>query len=101
MSYQYQTPPGRDPHLWDLAQRRASFKSHLATYVIVNLFLWGIWFFTGRGGDKAPWPVWPTLGWGIGLAFHYLAAYVTPRGHKAVEAEYEKLARNSSDNSNQ
>jgi hypothetical protein len=91
-----QTPPDKDPRMWDLAQRRASFKRHLATYIVINIFLWLIWYFTGRNGDGDngfPWPVWSTLGWGVGLAFHYIGAYVTPQSNSA-DREYEKLMRN-------
>ena len=91
-----QQASGRDPQLWEIAKRRASFKYHLATYIVINLFLWAIWFFTGDPGntrDKYPWPIWSTLGWGIGLLFHFLGAYVFPR-ENSVEKEYEKLIRN-------
>ena len=88
---------GKDPQLWEIAKRRASFKTHLATYIVINLFLWAIWFFTGDRGEvrinKYPWPIWSTLGWGIGLFFHFLGAYVFPR-ENAAEKEYEKLIRN-------
>lgn len=90
-----QTPPDKDPRMWDLAQKRASFKKHLATYIVINIFLWLIWYFTGRNGDDnrgLPWPVWSTLGWGVGLAFHYINAYVTPQSD-SVDREYEKLMR--------
>ena len=40
MSHYNPPPPDRDPHLWEIAQRRAGFKSHLATYIVVNIFLW-------------------------------------------------------------
>ena len=91
---------GKDPQLWEIAKRRASFKYHLATYVVINLFLWAIWFFTGDRDDireKYPWPIWPTLGWGVGLVFHFLGAYVFPRDNSA-EKEYEKLIRNKKNN---
>ncbi len=90
------TPEGKDPILWEIAQKRAAFKKHLTSYVILNAFFWAIWFFTGgitkvyNGQFNLPWPVWPALGWGIGLAFHYRDAYVTPKSN-AVEQEYEKL----------
>lgn len=88
---------GRDPQLWEIAKRRASFKNHLATYIVVNCFLWAIWFFTDNdidvGEHKYPWPVWSTLGWGIGLLFHFLGAYVYPKENSAQQ-EYEKLLRN-------
>ncbi len=92
MSYQQRTPEGKDPQLWDIALRRASFKRHFVTYVIVNAFLWALWYFTGNEtyGSSLPWPAWSTLGWGIGLAFHYISAYVTTQSN-AVDKEYEKL----------
>lgn len=90
----YNTPPGKDPQLWEIAQRRASFRYHLAAYVIVNIFFWILWLFTEdeKFNDGWPWPVWPMLGWGIGLTFHYLGAFVFPKSN-SVEKEYEKLKR--------
>ncbi|HWJ28742.1 MAG TPA: 2TM domain-containing protein [Flavisolibacter sp.] len=38
------------------------------------------------------WPVWPTLGWGTGLTFHFSGAFVFPCSN-SVEREYEKLIR--------
>ena len=96
MSYQT-VPEGKDPNLWQLAQRRASFKRHLATYLVINLFLWVLWYFTKgmydsdyNGYNILPWPIWPMVGWGIGLTFHYISAYVST-GFSSVEREYNKL----------
>jgi hypothetical protein len=93
-----ETPPGRDADLWRIAQKRASFKSHLATYIIVIGFLWLLWFFTGDRSfnDGIPWPAWATVGWGIGLLFNYLGAYVHTTD--AVENEYQKLKNQQSKN---
>ena len=44
-----------------------SFKIHLTAYLLVNVFLIGIWAASGGGGF---WPIWVILGWGIGLAAH-------------------------------
>lgn len=95
MSHHQPAPPDRDPQLWEIAQRRASFKSHFAYYLIINGFLWAIWFFYSRRTDHngLPWPVWCSMGWGIGLLFHFLGAYVYPEAN-SVEKEYEKLNRN-------
>jgi len=94
MSHYNPAPPDKDPKLWEIAQRRAGFKSHLGTYIVVNLFLWGIWYFTSQRYDHNgfPWPVWSTFGWGIGLFFHFMGAYVFPKAN-SVEKEYEKLMR--------
>lgn len=48
-------------------KRKQEFRQHLVSYVIVNGFLVALWAITSRGYF---WPVWPMLGWGIGLAFH-------------------------------
>lgn len=95
MSHYHQTPPDKDPRLWQLAQRRASFKSHLLTYLIVNAGLWLIWYFTGGRtyGNSIPWPAWASFGWGIGLVSHYFSAY-TNNGFASVENEYDKLTKN-------
>lgn len=94
-SNQYSRPEetgNRDPKVWEMAQRRVSFKNHLAVYIIVNIFLWGIWYFyTDDNGGY--WPVYSTFGWGIGLAFHFLGAYVFPK-ENSVEREYDKMIRN-------
>ena len=84
----------RDPQLWEIAQRRVSFKYHLVTYIIINAFLWIVWAMSGSKNDHndLPWAIWPTLGWGLGLFFHFLGAFVFPK-QNAVEKEYEKLMR--------
>ncbi|RYZ20155.1 MAG: 2TM domain-containing protein [Chitinophagaceae bacterium] len=83
----------RDPRLWRIARRRASFRRQLATYLVVNAFFWAIWFFTGRPyySGSIPWPIWPMLGWGIGIALSWYHAY--GGGSDAEEREYERLAR--------
>ncbi|MBL7742851.1 MAG: 2TM domain-containing protein [Chitinophagaceae bacterium] len=94
MEHYSTTPPDKDPNLWEIARKRASFKSHLITYLVVNAFLWALWFFS-HGHDRAdqwPWPLWPTLGWGVGIVFNYFGAYVYPEVNSA-EREYEKLKR--------
>ena len=72
MSYYRQPPPpDKDPQLWYIAQKRASFKYHLATYVVINAFFWVIWYFNGQHGSHSvwPWPVWPMLGGVSGFSF--------------------------------
>lgn len=83
----------KDETLWRLAQKRARFKRHLFTYLVVNTFLWCIWYFSHRdysGESGIPWPVWPMFGWGLGIVFQYFEAYHTDLGWNA-EKEYEKL----------
>lgn len=82
----------KDEQLWRIAKKRVEFKRHLATYIIINGFLWALWFFTGQeemDEPNFPWPIWSTIGWGIGLAFSYVKAYHS--NVDAVEKEYQKL----------
>ena len=46
---------------------KRDFWSHIIVYLVVNAMLVGIWAVTGRGYF---WPVWPLLGWGVGLILH-------------------------------
>ena len=93
---QTMSSPNEDA-LWKLAKKRAAFKRHLSAYVLVSMFLWAIWWFTtGRSGflNGLPWPVWPMLGWGLGLAFIYTDAYNTTGNLQTdIEKEFEKLKR--------
>lgn len=85
----------RDEQLWKLARKRAGFKRSLITYILINAFLWMVWYFkTGRdtGWYGFPWPMWVLLGWGIGIAFQFFDAYGGGKDD-AVEKEYEKLRR--------
>lgn len=89
------TSPGdKDPRLWEIARERAGFKSNLISYLIVNVFLWAIWYFTddAKSDNRWPWPLWATLGWGVGVVFHYFGAYVYPEAN-STEREYEKLKK--------
>ena len=50
------------------AARRVQLDPAVRTYLAVMVLLWLIWLVTGAG---YPWPVWPMLGWGIGVAGKY------------------------------
>lgn len=81
----------KDAELWQQAKARADFKTHLVTFIIINGMLWIIWLVTAGIGTH-PWPIWPTMGWGIGLVFNYLAVY---KFKDTAEKEYEKLKRHN------
>jgi hypothetical protein len=79
MSTQSDDGSERDPRSYDeeLRERarkqlkaKAEFRQHLTSFVVVNGFLVALWAITGRGYF---WPVWPILGWGVGLTFHALS----------------------------
>lgn len=47
---------------------RRLFDVHLRIYLTVMAFLVLIWFLTDPGGYF--WPIWPALGWGLGVGIH-------------------------------
>jgi hypothetical protein len=88
--------PVSDEGLREEAMRRLKgrrdFQAHLLAYVLVNTLLWAIWAVTDLGGF--PWPIFPTLGWGIGVAFNAWDVYVRrPITESDVERELERLRR--------
>ena len=71
---------------------------HLRTYLIVNTALWLIWALSSAGFRASgyfswvfPWPLFPMIGWGIGLASHYFSVYRGGDQQNMVEEEYRKL----------
>lgn len=87
-------PLGAD-ELRALAVRRLRAKRELAThavaYVLVNTMLVVIWFMTG--GDYFFWPVFPMLGWGIGLVFHAWDVLAPAPSENRIQAEMDALRR--------
>jgi len=82
-----------DQQMWLLAKRRAKFKRSLSAYVLVIPFLWVIWYLTMpelSRYERFPWPLWPMLGWGLGLGIQYMNAYVIEVG-SLEQREYDKL----------
>jgi transcriptional regulator with XRE-family HTH domain len=82
-----------DQQLWQLARMRAKFKRSLGSYSLVIPVLWVIWYISMPDQAKwnhFPWPIWPMLGWGLGLTIQYLKAYHT-LGESLEQSEYDKL----------
>jgi hypothetical protein len=73
-------------------RKRRDLQAHLLAYVLVNLFLTGIWLLTNPGGFY--WPMFPLLGWGIGLAFHIWDVYAPEApSEDRIRQEMERLNR--------
>ncbi|MEO8961870.1 MAG: 2TM domain-containing protein [Ginsengibacter sp.] len=86
----------RDRKLWEVAKKRAAFKYHVLIYFIMNIFFWTLWYISLKNNltppaerDVIPWPLWPMVGWGIGIFFNYLTAYKTK--DSLAEKEYKRL----------
>lgn len=87
-------PTNDDQALRDLAFKRVKdrrdFQGHVVAYVVVNLFLWGLWAMTSGLGSY-PWPVWVTLGWGIGVVMNWWAVTRRPISREEVQQELDRL----------
>src|SRR5260370_18038418 len=70
-----------------IAEARYGFHWHLAIYIIVNLGLVAIWYYTGAG---FPWPIFPILFSCLGVLAHYWGAYHTTGGGW-IERETQKI----------
>ena len=64
---------------------RVSFMWHLAIYIVVNLMLVFIYYSTApsTSSGQVPWFLWALGGWGIGLMFNFLGAFVFPSAENA------------------
>lgn len=56
-----------------LTNHRKGFRIHLLAFLIGIPASWIIWSLTDT---TYPWPLWQTLGWAIGIVFHFLGVYV-------------------------
>src|SRR3954471_23339418 len=74
-------------------RRRSAFETsvriHLTTYLLVNLLLIAIWAAAGGGYF---WPIWPILGWGIGVGCH-AAPLLATRGRRHEPRALEERPR--------
>jgi len=53
-------------------KKKSDFRNHVLAYLVVNAAIVVIWAMTGSGFF---WPVFPILGWGIGVIFHARDVY--------------------------
>jgi hypothetical protein len=88
-------------------KKKAAFKVHLVAYLTVNAALVVVWAVlviagvsphitvAGLGHELPPdffWPVFPIVGWGIGLFFHARATFWTGRySEDRIQREMDKL----------
>jgi hypothetical protein len=88
----------QDEQLREMAKarliKRREFVAHLLAYVLVNGSFIGIWVVTGAGFF---WPVFPILGWGIGLFFHGWDTFSSPLSQARIDREVERLRRSSAE----
>jgi hypothetical protein len=91
-------PPPADPQAEAYRQAarrvrsRLDFQKNLWSYILVNGFLWMIYFLTTGGGHQSFWPIWITVFWGIGLFAQWwnLSGREDERRQRMVEKEMRR-----------
>lgn len=72
-------------------KKRRDFYGHILVYLLVNAFLVVIWAVTSPGGFF--WPVFPLVGWGIGVVMNAWDVYVAEEvTEDRIQREMEHLA---------
>lgn len=72
-------------------KNKRDFRGQVVVYLAVNAMLVVIWAVSGAGYF---WPIWPILGWGVGLAFNAWTVY---RQRPITEDDIRKETRGISD----
>jgi hypothetical protein len=70
--------------------KKREFAAHLAAYVLINGAFVVIWAMTGSGFF---WPVFPILGWGVGVFFHGWDTYTAGPTEDRIQHEMERIQR--------
>jgi predicted membrane channel-forming protein YqfA (hemolysin III family) len=86
------TDPSTDLHKLarERLEKKRDFKTHLFIYVLVNAALVGIWAIATP--DSLFWPIFPILGWGIGVAANAWEVFMRkPITDAEIEREKQRL----------
>ena len=66
---------------------KRDFRTHVVMYLAVNALLVLIWALSGAGYF---WPIWPILGWGIGLALNAWKVHSKPISEEEIRNEMQR-----------
>lgn len=70
-------------------KKRRDFYTHLLVYTLVNGFIVAIWAVTGHGFF---WPIFPMVGWGIGLVMNGWDAFRDEEfDEEQIQREIERI----------
>jgi hypothetical protein len=72
-------------------RKKREFSVHLLSYVVINAMIIVIWATVAGGGFF--WPMFPILGWGIGIIFHAWDVYQSEPTEADITREMEHLRR--------
>lgn len=80
--------PLSEQEIYTRERIRLGFIIHFIVFTIGIAINWTIWIIFPT--DHI-WPIWPTLGWGIGILSHYLAINVNPWLRRRVEKRVKAI----------
>ena len=72
---------------------KRAFWVHLSVYILVNAFLMVVWAVSSADYF---WPVWPILGWGIGVGAHAVSVFLAPMDISEERIDRELQSRRRS-----
>jgi hypothetical protein len=76
-------------------KKKRDFRTHIFIYFLVNAFLIGIWAVTSNA-DGFFWPIFPILGWGIGVGANAWDVYGRkPISEDEIRREADRLRGSS------
>ena len=69
-------------------KKKSDFKAHVIVYVLVNALLVTIWAMTGA---HFFWPIFPIVGWGIGVLMNAWDVYRKAPSEEQIRREIERI----------
>jgi hypothetical protein len=87
------SPEGLRDQALRRVKKRRDLHTHAFAYLTVNALVWGIWAIIGAtSGSWFPWPLFVTLGWGVGLALNaWDVHFRRPITEAELQREVERL----------
>ena len=70
-------------------QKKREFATHVIAYLAVNTLLIILWATADDRGSF--WPIFPLIGWGIGLFFHGWGIYRPEPSEAEIRKEMERM----------
>jgi hypothetical protein len=89
------SPEGLREQALRRVKNRRDLHTHAFAYLTINVLVWGVWTIIAVTSHSwFPWPLWLTLGWGIGLAFNAWDVYFRqPITEDQIRREIDRLQR--------
>jgi uncharacterized membrane protein YecN with MAPEG domain len=69
-------------------RKKREFGANVLAYVMINTLLVTVWALTGA---EFFWPIFPIMGWGIGIVFHAWDVYGRLPSEERIRREMERL----------